>query len=121
MIDPTKVFQINGQVYKLDGTSFNFGVGNNQAAIAAVTGKIIRVMGLTAQSNAAAGSVFYKDSNAGTTKVQVSPAPTAASGLFYTLPVINSGYFESLLSAGIYVDIFGAAVVSDLFYIIYTP
>lgn len=120
-IDPTKRYQVNGQVFAIDCAFASFAVGNNQAIVAGVTGRRHRVMGFLLQSQAAAiGTISLKDSNAGTVKI-LSVGPSGAAGPPFLLPVIDGGYFDTVTGSGVYVDVFTNAIHLTVFYISYVP
>ena len=66
MIDPVKKFQVNGEALKILPAVATCVVGTNKLVLAAITGKIIRVMGWQASTAGAVGSFFLKSASAGT-------------------------------------------------------
>lgn len=121
VVDPIRKFEINGQVCTLRCAALVGTVANNQTVVSSISGDIIRVMGLSAQTqNAAAGS-FKLESSGGTALMAPIFAPPLTNGASYELPVIDSGYFETVVSEGLQVDIATQAVNLNVYYINYTP
>lgn len=123
MIDPVRIFQVNGEVCQLLCSPKTLTVANNHQIVAAVAGKKIRVMGWLAQStNAAIGAFLLKDGSAGTTIVGSHGVPLfSAAGQIDKLPIVDCGYAETTVSVGLYADCTVDIVGLDLFYIAYTP
>lgn len=122
IIDPTRIYEINGEVCPLLSTPLlTLAVGNNQAVVSAVTAKKIRVMGWILSANAVATNpgVALKDGNAGTVLAgTILPAPEVKND---KLPIVDSGYFETTAGTGLYADITTATAKVQVFYIAYTP
>lgn len=123
MIDPIRRFQINGQVYTILCTAFSGSIANNQAVVAAVSGKRTRVFGWKTQArDVAVVSIQLKSASGGTALTPILNIPPYNAGLMDDLPFIDSGYFETNTGEGLYVDIAGTTgAVLLIFYITYTP
>lgn len=120
-VDPVRRFVVNGEVCKLKSVVFEAAVASNQQVIAAVTGKRIRVMGYSAQSDTTTqGSFLLTDGSGG--RYMFGPyfaPPTTAEPL--QVPVIDSGYDETSTGVGLFVGVGTAAVNLNVYYIEYTP
>jgi len=121
MIDPTRIFEVNGQVCLLSCATSVPTVANNQTVVAAVSGKRIRGMGLTAQSNvdAAIAGIALKSASGGSIIYQFYAPPRLSSPEH--LPIAACGYFETNTGEGLYVDVSTNVAILNVFYIIYTP
>jgi hypothetical protein len=122
IIDPVRIYE-----YKDSGVSavatgaVELGTGNNQVVVAAVTGKRIRVMGWSVQGTTSTQGYFYlKSASGGSLRTGRWTFP-ASTALPWHLPVIASGYFETVTGEGLYIDITTAALSMDLYYTTYTP
>lgn len=122
MMDPTRKYEINGQVSTLKTAFLAGGTGNNQTVLAAITGERIRIMGLVAQSSTSTeGSFNLKSASGGATLFPAMFAPANNAGKPFELPVTDSGYFETVAGEGLFADIVTAAVTIAVFYVTYTP
>lgn len=127
IIDPIRIYEIQGQTSVLQCASIGLTVANNQtivAAIPAVAGvsaaKRIRVMGISGGSDAAGGSGYnLKDASGGTVLWRGYLPPTLT--LMYNLPVTAPGYFETTAGNGLFADCATNAASINVFYITYTP
>lgn len=120
-VNPTKIFVINGQNCPILPAYSVIGIGTNMVAIAAITGKIIRLMGAFLQSNgAASGSISFKNGSAGTTYFNLN-TPPSTNGDYFPMPIVESGYLETSAGVGLYSDVATTAQLANLFYIAYTP
>jgi hypothetical protein len=122
-IDPVRVFEIKGQVYQLYTAALAFTVANNQSVVAAITGKRIRVMGMSAFSDNGAGggsTIALLDASGGTVLYRAN-VNTGLAQPPHQLPVINSGYFETTAGNGLFLNGTVAAGSINVFYIAYTP
>jgi len=119
--DPLRVYQhANDNTCELFTVFLSAGVGNNIQVVPAVTGKAIRFMGaVTLSASTTPGIVAFKDANGGVGKFYIN-APSNANPNFI-LPVINSGYYNTGLNNGIYVDVLGTTCNFSVQYIVFTP
>jgi len=122
MIDPLRVFQVNGEVCPLLCTPVTLAAANAQTVITAVTGKRIRVMGFDAQSTTAANAALNFDSGSGGTLIWgPMNLPLSTDGRFLEKPVIESGYFETVTGVGLFADVATTGAFVNVYYITYTP
>lgn len=125
-IFPAKLYEgTGGEVTKVLSAPVTLTAStNNQTVITGVAGKRIRVMGLIGFSDSTSvfGRVFFKDGNAGTMLLYGVHLPTNNVGNQMTLPITNSGYFETSTGIGLFADLTTAAASAlTIFYIVYTP
>jgi hypothetical protein len=118
--DPVRIFQVNGEVCKLLSAFQVVPVAGNNTLVAAVAGKVIRVMGWNAQSNGAVGSINFKDGSGGTTLHAVN-TPANTAGDSDKQPIVECGYFETSSGVGLFGDCGTTAQLLTIFYITYTP
>ena len=129
-VSPPKYFEVggsggSGQTCKLKSITSAGIVGNNRTVVAAITGKIIRVMGFIVcptVNNFALGNIPYitlKDGSGGTGLILYGVANGLGGSL--GLPVVDSGYAETTVSTGLFMDIAIYDVYYTVFYIDYTP
>lgn len=121
MIDPSRYFEIKGQVEPLRAHVANIPVALNTTALAAIAGKRIRVMGLMAQGSAAVTTLTLKNGNAGTSLFGPFNIPSSATPNVLFLPVIDAGYFETSTGVGLFADCAGASTIVNLYYVEYAP
>jgi hypothetical protein len=97
-----------------------FAVGTGIQIIAGETGKAIKVMGYRIQGDTAVrGKVIFRYSAVSVELDKIYfPANTADP---YMIPNLDSGYFQTALSQGLYIDVITADVNLFLNYIVYTP
>jgi hypothetical protein len=121
-VAPPKYYEVNGQVCKLQSAFAVQVPANNISVIAAVTGQIIRVMGVTVQHTAAVGGVsaIFKNGSGGASLIG-AVVPNAATGLYWQEPVIDAGYCETSVSTALVVDVAAGNVLYNVYYITYTP
>ena len=121
-VDPTRMYETPNGVCKLSCAAIVTTVANNQQVVAAVSGKRIRVMGWLAQSVAAAvGAFTLKSASGGTALMTPLYVPAITAGACEKLPIVDSGYMETVAGEGLFVDVITAAINLDVFYIIYAP
>ena len=120
IVSPPKYYEVNGQVTPVIGFGKDFAVGNNQQVIAAVTGKIIRVMGFSLQSTTAVNSLIYLKNGSGGGMFHIQWTP-ASNQPIVPFDVCDGGYFECSVSTGLYTDVVTAAGIVNVNYIVYTP
>jgi len=121
MVDPVKKYQINGEALKILPAVATCVVGTNKLVLAAITGKIIRVMGWNVSTAGAVGSFFLKSASGGTAITNVVDVPAATTGYNEFKPIVDSGYCETNVGEGLYADIFTTDIYLTIFYIAYTP
>jgi len=124
-IFPAKLYEgIGGEVTKLlSAPVVVAGATNNQQVIAAVTGKIIRVMGLIGWNDGAGvGRPVFKNGSGGTNLCYgIHVAPNTVQNEM-PLPIVDSGYFETTAGTGLFCDVPTAnSIALNIFYIVYTP
>lgn len=120
-IDPTRTFQINGQVCPLQTAPYSVGVGLNQSIIALVFGKKIGIMGWKIQTNGAAvGAIDFKNGSGGAVIIRGMYPPPSAGGLTCDLPVVGSIYASTGTGVALYADTFTTAQHGNIFYITYS-
>jgi hypothetical protein len=120
-INPLKVYEVNGEPCPLKTAFGVFGVANNQLVVTAVTGKKIRIMGVSAQCGTGTGAgLVFKNGSGGSVMLGGYP-PHQVLGLFWQEPVIDPGYSDTTVSTGLYADVTGFGCTFNLYYIEYTP
>jgi len=121
--DPTRIYEINGQVYPLLSTPFTpVGTGNNQTAISGTAGKRIAVMGWIAQSSTGTvGSYLFKSSTGPVALSSPLAAPPVTNGELHSFLPRDSYYFKTALGDDLTIDVITAVVYMTIFYIVYTP
>lgn len=120
VIDPYRVYEINGQVCPVQSVYKGVTVATNQTVIAAITGKRIRVMGVYAVASGAGNpTVGLLDGSGGTVRWATTLPAYTVGPVF--LPIVQSGYFETTVGVGLFAN--GTVANSDLtvFYVEYTP
>jgi hypothetical protein len=120
IIDPTKVFEINGEVCPVKSKYVGFAPGANQTAIAAVTGKRLRVMGFFSTTSAAGNPTLALLNGSGGT-VLFAATLQANTVRPTELPLVESGYFETSTGVGLFATTTTANLDLTLFYVEYTP
>ncbi len=122
IIDPTRYYEIKGQVYPLRSQPRVPIVGANQNVIPAITGKQILIMGWSNQAVAALLSVYqFLDGSTGSALTSPRCPPPAASGLFDELPVGDVAYYYLTTGNGLYANITTDQTNFNIFYIALTP
>lgn len=126
MIDPTRIYQIKGEVSKVLCASGGNTVGVNRTIVTGITGKLIRVMGwiITPVTTAlpANNSYFSLKSASGGTVIMNAMGLLAGVGGNDKLPIVDCGYAETLATGdGLFMDIVGSDLYWNIFYITYTP
>ena len=123
IINPIRIYRINGQYCKVHNAPKELTVGNDRLLVAAVTGYVHRIMGVSGCANggaATAGSFHVKD-GAGTLLIASLVVPPFAAGGNVILPFIESGYEEGAVSQGLYADVGTQDVSINLQWISYIP
>lgn len=119
-IDPTRRYQVNGEVCPLNSGFVILAVGNDQTIIPAVSGKIHAVMGWIIQTNGAANGNFNLQDGAAGSIIHFSAMPSNAQPSD-KLPIVNVPYFQTSVGNGLYTDVAGTGLTITIFYITYTP
>lgn len=97
-----------------------FGIGAGQLIITGEAGKAIKVMGYKVQGDTAVrGQIGFR----------YSPVSISLDMMYfgtnlenpYDRPNLDSGYFHTALSQGLYIDVIAAPVSLFINYIVYTP
>jgi hypothetical protein len=122
-VDPTRYFEIKGQVYVLKSASASPGVGNNSAIITAIALTRFRIMGLMAQSASVStsGTLTLKNGSGGATLINAFDPPIVTNSNPLILPIIDCGYEETSTGVGLYADVITTGIRLTVFYIAYTP
>lgn len=124
-IDPVRIFEIKGNVCKLLNAAGSATVGSNRTVLTAISGKIIRVMGWKVTSaGSAAGTYFTLLSASGGTTILNGvgvPPNNGASIQTETGIITSSGYCETVVGEGLYMNVGGADIYYNIFYLAYTP
>lgn len=120
-VNPIKYYEINGQVCQVYCAPLAFTVANNQTVLAAITGKKIRVMGLDGYSDGAGGSVVALLDGSGGTVLYRAGFAAAITQAPKLLPIAHSGYFETTVSTGLFLNAITTAGAINVFYVAYTP
>lgn len=119
IIDPTRIYMINGQVYTLKTAQASFVVVNDQALVSAVAGYKVRIMGWKIQSFTNIVGSFQLKNSTGAFITAIMSAPALSTGFCNELPVVESGYEETATGAGLSVDTTVAAMSYNIFYLQY--
>lgn len=99
---------------------FAFPNGANVLLVTGVAGKRIKVIGMTAYSNAgAAGAISLLDGSGGTV-IYNSVLPNGALGNPIIWPIAPVGYFETTAGTGLYCNT-AAQMAISITYVLYTP
>lgn len=121
-VDPTRYFEIQGNVSEVLCSACEFGVAANQQVVAAVTGKIIGLVGLLLQaSTGAIGSVRFRSASGGGFISASKWAPPNTNGSSLFLPIGRTLYYKTNVGEGLFCDVGTAAIWMDVFYVIYKP
>lgn len=117
-VSPIQIYEIKGQVYKLLSATVNAAGGNNNLVIAAASGFIHRIMGLSVARSGAGGVgiVDFKSNNSA--RVQTLYLEAQKNTILF--PIADSGYFETIVSESLTVD-FGGDTYLNVYYITYKP
>lgn len=122
VVDPTRMFELKGEACKLTSVYLQTTVANNILVVTGVAGKIIRVMGVLADSTAGTISgLTFKSASGGTNIMHMVVPANSAATPNALIPITDSGYTECNTGDGLYVDCVTTAANVTLFYIVYTP
>lgn len=117
-IDPTKIYEINGNACPVTPLPVVAGVGNNQVLIAGATGYRHRVMGKEIASQVGLTQLSFKSAS---NVKYVSNVNSIVSGVPYLLPITDSGYYETNTGDPLLVDVATNGFAGTIFYISYKP
>lgn len=123
-IDPTRIFEIKGQVYKLLVASDVALVGNNKIIVAAASGKITRVMGWLVSNATTTSGVYFSLHSSGGAKIATGVVLNANNAAGYApgrQPITESGYGETVVGESLQMDIGTDNIYYNVYYITYTP
>lgn len=121
MTDPTRIYEIRGEVCKLKTAAVSVAVGNNETVIAAITGRAIRVMGFTIQGDGGVSKVTFKNGSGGAALFGPITAASSTTPDQFIVPIVASGYFETSSGTGLFADISTTAANINVFYLDYAP
>ncbi len=118
---PNKVFvSTKDGVVPVESLFVARAVSANNSVVAAVSGKRIRVVGLTIQTNgAAAGSITFYSGSGGTALWGFVTPPNTMPPFVHEPNLL--GYFETATGVGLFDTVVTTAQVYTIQYIIYTP
>ena len=120
IIDPTRIYEISGQSYKVLSAYLSTTAASNQQVVAGIAGQRIRVMGLAMQSQASTiGGVNIINGSGGAALMSLFPPSNAQPPL--VLPLTDAGYFETTEGTGLFVNTPTQEHWITVFYIAYTP
>lgn len=120
--DPIRRFELKGEACKLKSVYLQTTVANNILVVTGVSGKIIRVMGILADSTAATiAGLTFKSASGGTNILHMVVPANSSATPNALLPITDSGYTETNTGEGLFVDCVTTAANVTLFYIVYTP
>lgn len=122
-IDPTRVYQINGDAVKIQVFSASLSVANNQVIVAAATGKITRVMGWLVNNATTTGGALFTLHSSGGHAIVTGALMNANNAAGYTperQPIIDAGYDETVVGDSLLIDIAVAAQYVNIYYVQYT-
>jgi hypothetical protein len=114
IIDPTRIYEVQGQRYELQTATLVGAIANNQSVIAGVTGYTHIIMGWDIYAFAGGVSdMDFKNGSGGTVMAQVT-LPASGRSL---LPVGNSNYFKLTISTGLFMDMNTTQSNVNIFYL----
>lgn len=123
-VDPIRMFEIQGQAYRIMSQPITLSSGNNQQVIAGASGYVIRIMGICGiTSPNAEASITLKDGSGGTTLIDSLIAPYGGTGTdnpgngLFNLPLVYCGYCQTTSGTGLYADVATAAIRGTIFYL----
>lgn len=120
VVDPIRIFEIKGEVCTLTSTQGNYAAGSS-AMVAGVSGKRHRIMGWKLGGSAVGFPTVSFISSGATVITPAFVVPNNAAGLTDFLPIVESGYGETLTGEGLSIVVGVANVNALVFYITYTP
>jgi hypothetical protein len=119
MTDPIRIYEINGEVCKLECKAVSVVVSSNATVIAAITGRKIRVMGFVIQGDGGVSKITFKDGSGGATLFGPITVSSSATPSQLAIGIVNSGYFETSSGVGLFADVVTTAANMNVFYIDY--
>lgn len=119
IVDPLRKYEIQGAAVPVKFAYLGATVANNQQVVAAVTGKVIHVVGLilTPFSTGNPSIVFKNGSGGATLAGFVLPSNTVSNP--FHLPTTDTGYFKTTAGTGLFVDVITNAAGINVLYIEY--
>lgn len=122
-IFPAKLYEgVGGEPTPIRSVEVTLAVGSNQSAIAGITNKKIRFMGLSGIADTATGvsNVYFKNGSGGTNLTNTIVLPINTTPTSMIMPIVDGGYFETTTGTGLFVDVFAQNCRMTVFYIVYT-
>jgi len=114
IIDPTRIYEVQGQRYELQTATLVAAVANNQSIIAAVSGYIHYLMGWKIYSLAGGATDIDLKAGSGGTVLMNITLPAANKD---DLPVIDSAYFKLATNQALVCDVNTTGVHLNIFYL----
>jgi len=117
--NPSKIYEYASGVSKVASVALAPAVGANQTLIAAITSTIIRVHGISFQSQTAtqAGIVILNGSGGTILYRLIAPASTLPP---FLLPICDCGYFETTSGVGLFGSVTTGDAYINVFYTTYS-
>jgi hypothetical protein len=124
MINPPKLYEVNGDVTPIKTAVVTATVGLNRSIISAITEKRIRVMGLIGLGNSTSNvsQVVFKNGSGGlflTNGIILDNRTISTKAP--VLPIVDGGYFETDTGVGLFADVYDVDAALTVFYINYKP
>jgi hypothetical protein len=119
IVDPLRKFEIQGVAVPVKFAYLAGTIANNQQVIAAVTGKVLHVVGLILTPFSTGNPSFvFKDGSGGATIAGFVLPSNTVSNPFH-LPTSDTGYFKTTAGNGLFVDVLTNAAGINVLYIEY--
>ena len=123
-IDPKKYYQRLGrhsEKLELKTAVGTLSTGNNNQLVAAVSGKVIRVMGFDVQSDTSTQGILEFIDGSGGNFLYIPITCPASTSAPFGRPINDTGYFETTSGTGLFADCVTAAVNVHVWYVEFTP
>jgi len=129
-IDPTRIYEVKttsggSQVCLLTPACVINAAALNVVVVSAITGKRIRIMGWTAQTDSATttdiATFSLINGSGGSTIQQALGVPSYGTGNFAEKEIKDSGYGETSTGVGLYINIGLKGLAITVYYIAYIP
>jgi hypothetical protein len=119
-VDPIRKYENVNGVCIVDTAIATLAVSNNNLLVAATPGYRVRIMNWVIQSDGATVGSFVLKSNSGGSAI-TSPltAPASTGGTHFILPNNDTGYMQTAVGHGLYVDVMTAGMVFNIGFIRY--
>lgn len=119
--DPLREIEIKARSYKVEVAPISLSTGNNQTLVTGVSGKIIRILGysLQSQSSTQSGVTFINGSGGPSVVGPVVAPPSTLEP--HVLPLNKLGYGECSAGTTLCVNVATASVYGNVWYINYIP